>query len=47
MDLHKVECNIASASKPRDGRVLADLLAVSEAELVLSKEIARRPTDSA
>jgi hypothetical protein len=47
MDLHKVECNIASASKPRDGRVLADLLAVSEAELVLSKEAARRPTDSA
>jgi hypothetical protein len=43
MGYHKVPCNIASASKPRDGQVLNSLLAVSEAELVLSNEAAKRP----
>ena len=47
MKLHKVECNIASASKPRDGQAVDDLLAVCEAELVVSRESARRPAESA
>lgn len=46
MKLHKVECNIAAASKPRDGQVLDDLLAVSEAMLVLSREASRRSASS-
>jgi hypothetical protein len=46
MKLHKVECNIASASKPRDGQTSDDLLAVCEAELVVSRESARRPAES-
>lgn len=46
MKLHKVECNIAAASKPRDGQVLDDLLAVSEAMLVLSREASRRSANS-
>ncbi len=46
MDLHKVQCGIASASKPRDGHTVEDLLAVCEAELVLSTEVSRRSADS-
>ena len=46
MQLHKVECNIASASKPRDGLVADDLLAVCEAELVVSRAASRRPADT-
>lgn len=46
MQLHKVECSIASASKPRDGLVADDLLAVCEAELVVSRAVARRPADT-
>jgi hypothetical protein len=46
MQLHKVECSIASASKPRDGLVAEDLLAVCEAELVVSRAAARRPADT-
>lgn len=45
MKLHRVECNIASASKPRDGQAADDLLAVCEAELVVSRESARRPAE--
>jgi hypothetical protein len=43
MDYHKVPCGVAAASKPRDGLGLNSLLAVSEAELVLSNELAKRP----
>jgi hypothetical protein len=43
---HKVECHIASASKPRDGQVLDDLLAVCEAELVVSREVSSRSASS-
>jgi len=43
MDYHKVPCSIAAASKPRDGQGLNSLLAVSEADLVLSNELAKRP----
>jgi uncharacterized membrane protein len=46
MDYHNVECHVASASKPRDGYVLEDLLAVAEAELVLSSEASRRSASS-
>jgi hypothetical protein len=46
MRLHKVECSIASASKPRDGLTADDLLAVCEAELVVSRAAASRPADS-
>ena len=46
MNYHKVPCHIASASKPRDGQGLDDLLAVSEAELVLSRESSRRSASS-
>jgi hypothetical protein len=43
---HKVECHIASASKPRDGQVLDDLLAVCEAELVVAREVSSRSARS-
>lgn len=43
MGYHKVSCSVAAAAKPRDGRELNSLLAVSEAELVLSNELAKRP----
>lgn len=46
MKHHKVDCHIASASKPRDGQVLDDLLAVCEAELVVSREAASRSASS-
>jgi len=46
MRLHKVDCHIASASKPRDGQVVDDLLAVCEAELVVSSEASRRSAKS-
>ena len=46
MQLHKVECNIASASKPRDGLLANDLLAVCEAELVVSRAASQRPADT-
>lgn len=46
MELHKVQCNIASASKPRDGQTAADLLAVCEAELVVSSKASRRSANS-
>ncbi len=46
MKLHKVDCNIAAAAKPRDGQALDDLLAVSEAMLVLSREASRRSANS-
>jgi hypothetical protein len=42
---HKVPGSVAAASKPRDGHALNSLLAVSEAELVLSNELAKRPGD--
>ena len=41
-----VSCDIVSASKPRDGQVLQDLLAVAEAELVLSAIEKPRPSAS-
>ena len=37
MKYHKIDCRIASASKPRDGLALGDLLAVCEAELVVAE----------
>ena len=43
---HKVECHVASASKPRDGQVLDDLLAVCAAELVVSREASNRSASS-
>jgi hypothetical protein len=47
MDYHKVACNIVSVSKPRDGQALEDLLAVAEAELVVSAvEVPRRSASS-
>jgi len=46
MQLHKVDCNIASASKPRDGLLADDLLAVCEAELVVSRAASQRPADT-
>ncbi len=46
MKLHKVQCGVASASKPRDGHTVEDLLAVCEAELVLSTEASRRSANS-
>jgi len=46
MKHHKVDCHIASASKPRDGQVLDDLLAVCEAELVVSREVSSRSASS-
>jgi hypothetical protein len=46
MKHHRVECNIASASKSRDGQSVADLLAVCEAELVISRESSRRSANS-
>ncbi|HJQ03216.1 MAG TPA: hypothetical protein VJ851_16585 [Jatrophihabitans sp.] len=47
MKLHKVECNIASASKPRDGQIADDLLAVCEAELVVAREASKRAVNNA
>jgi hypothetical protein len=46
MKHHKVDCNIASASKSRDGQSVDDLLAVCEAELVISREASRRSANS-
>ena len=46
MRIQKVTCDIASASKPRDGHVVEDLLAVCEAELVVSSEASRRSASS-
>jgi hypothetical protein len=46
MRMHKVNCSVASASKPRDGQVVDDLLAVCEAELVVSNEASRRSAKS-
>jgi len=43
MKVRKVPCNIAAASKPRDGHQLGDLLAVSEAELV-ARDAVNQPT---
>lgn len=40
--VRKVACNIAAAAKPRDGQLLDDLLAVSEAELV-TRDAAGQP----
>jgi hypothetical protein len=45
MKHHKVRCNIASASKSRDGQSLEDLLAVCEAELVVSRQASSRSTN--
>lgn len=42
LDHHRVDCVVASASAPRDGQGLDDLLAVTEAELV-AREAARPP----
>jgi hypothetical protein len=47
MKHHKVDCHIASASKSRDGHSVDDLLAVCEAELVISREASRRSANSA
>lgn len=44
MRLNRIDCTVVAASKPRDGRVVEDLLAVCEAELVVSQEAAKRPT---
>jgi hypothetical protein len=46
MKHHKVDCRLVSASKPRDGQVLDDLLAVCEAELVVSREASNRSASS-
>jgi hypothetical protein len=46
MKHHKVDCHLVSASKPRDGQVLGDLLAVCEAELVVSREASNRSASS-
>lgn len=47
MEYHKIACTIVSASKPRDGQVLDDLLDVAERELVLSAiEASRCAADS-
>jgi len=46
MKYHKIDCRIASASKPRDGLALGDLLAVCEAELVVAREASHRSTSS-
>ena len=46
MKHHKVDCHLVSASKPRDGQDLGDLLAVCEAELVVSREASNRPASS-
>jgi len=37
-----VPCSIAAAAKPRDGRRLDDLLAVSEAEMVAREAAGER-----
>jgi hypothetical protein len=42
MLVRKVPCSIAAAAKPRDGRRLDDLLAVSEAELVAREAASER-----
>jgi hypothetical protein len=47
MKHHKVDCHIASTAKPRDGQSVDDLLAVCEAELVISREASRRSANSA
>ncbi|HTZ43094.1 MAG TPA: hypothetical protein VMB79_04470 [Jatrophihabitans sp.] len=46
MHVHKVPCNIASASKPRDGQYVEDLLAVAEAELVAREASSRTANPS-
>ena len=38
---HKVPCHVVAVASPRDGLRLADLLAVTEAELVLVSEAGR------
>jgi hypothetical protein len=43
---HRVEAQVASASAPRDGRTVQDLLTLCEAELVLLREAARRSTSA-
>ena len=45
MTHHQVDCSIAAVSKPRDGQVLEELLAVSEAELV-ARDASRRSASS-
>jgi len=42
----KLDCSIAAAGKPRDGQGIEDLLAVCEAELVVSKEASKRSAKS-
>lgn len=46
LERQSVPCNVAVAAKPRDGRNLNDLLAVTEAELVM-REASARTADSA
>jgi hypothetical protein len=46
MQVNKIPCNVVTASKPRDGHGIEDLLAVCEAELVVSKEASRRSANS-
>ena len=43
---HKIEAHVASASTPRDGRTMQELLTLCEAELVLLREAARRSTSA-
>lgn len=44
--LKRIDCTVVAASKPRDGQALGDLLAVCEAELVVTKEASRRSANS-
>ncbi len=41
---NKIDARVAVAAKPRDGHTLADLLAVSEAELIAMKAASASPT---
>jgi hypothetical protein len=43
---HKIEAYVAAASAPRDGRTVQQLLTLCEAELVLMRAAARRPTSA-
>jgi hypothetical protein len=43
---HGIAAQVAVAAKPRDGQSLADLLAVTEAELITRAAVALRPPKS-
>jgi hypothetical protein len=46
LGLNRIDCTVVAASKPRDGRAVEDLLAVCEAELVVSQAASRRSANS-